>query len=266
MEGFGDTPEVADVLHITPVAAPAPALLTWKRLTRGARPPPGSRSARTRDPRRLRGGSPDHDELILHHHRRRGATALLLDGRLCDSVLRQPLDRHRRRPDQPAYDAMLLAPRRCTPPRRHRDPRRAGEPRRHRPTTTSSSARPSGAVATSFQIRWWTRARTPRTVDAAHGEARRLRLPCGAGDQPPGQAQLACDVQGVNYLLEPAAIDGGIVSARQIRQSQSAGSSCPAGDAAAGVIGDLSTELTGTQEQVGLLVDGELLTAPTSRK
>ena len=77
--------------------------------------------------------------------------------------------------------------------------------------------------ATSFQIRVVDAStNSPVAVDAAQqAQLDAFTCPANPVTTSPGETQLTCDDQGIKYLLEPAVIDGGIVSAQaEIPQGQ----------------------------------------------
>jgi hypothetical protein len=126
---------------------------------------------------------------------------------------------------------------------------------------------PTGQPAASFQIRVVAASSNdPGDVDEAQqGQLDAFTCPAQPVIAPPDEAALTCDDQEIKYLLERAVVDGGIVSAQaEIPQNQvSWVVSIQLDDAASRALGDVSRELVGTGRQVGLLVDGELVSAPT---
>ena len=124
---------------------------------------------------------------------------------------------------------------------------------------------PTGAPA-DFQIREVkVSSLTIQPGDVAQVQLDEFTCPARPTPAPPDELQVACDGDGTKYLLEPAAVDGGVLSATsEIPQGQvSWVVTLQLDDPATAALADLSRELVGTETQVALVVDGEVLSAPT---
>jgi preprotein translocase subunit SecD len=125
---------------------------------------------------------------------------------------------------------------------------------------------PAPAAPASFQIRVVGASSVDEGIDAdQRAQLEAFSCPPAPVLTVAADTQLACDDQGIKYLLEPAVVDGGIVAATaEIPQGQVAWVvTLQLDDVASEAITEVSSELVGTTGQVGLLVDGELLSAPT---
>ena len=133
-----------------------------------------------------------------------------------------------------------------------------------RGTASQPPAPPAGPAA--FQVRVVGLTSTvPRRADPEWQELAAFTCPASPTAAPAAEAQLACDAEGTKYLLGNAAVEGGVVSAQAIRAQGTIGwtVALQLDDEATGEFRDLTRELAGSPAQVALVLDGEVLSAPT---
>ena len=133
------------------------------------------------------------------------------------------------------------------------------------PGTASPPPAPPPAPA-AFQVRVVGLTSTaPRPDDPEWQELSSFTCPDNPAAAPAIQAQLACDSEGTKYLLGNAAVEDGVLDAQAIRTPGMAGwtVALQLDDDATGEFRDLTKELVGSTTQVALVLDGEVLSAPT---
>jgi hypothetical protein len=133
------------------------------------------------------------------------------------------------------------------------------------PGTTSPTPAPPPAPA-AFQVRVVILTSTvPRPNDPEWQELDSFTCPDRPAAAPTDEAELACDAHGTKYLLGGAAVEGGVLDAQAIRAQGSVGwtVALQLDDEATRELGDLTKELVGSTTQVALVLDGEVLSAPT---
>ena len=133
------------------------------------------------------------------------------------------------------------------------------------PGTTSASPAPPAPPA-AFQVRVVGLTSTvPRRDDPEWQELSAFACPDTPAAAPAVEAQLACDSQGTKYLLGNAAVEGGVVAAQAIQAQGTVDwtVALQLDDEATGELRDLTRELAGSTTQVALVLDGEVLSAPT---
>ena len=133
------------------------------------------------------------------------------------------------------------------------------------PGTASAPPAPPAAPA-AFQVRVVGSISTvPQRDDPEWQELAAYTCPDNPVAARADVAELACDADGTKYLLGAAVVFGGVLDARA---SQAPGADrwtvlLQLDDAATGELGDLTRQLVGSSTRVAIVLDGEVLTAPT---
>jgi hypothetical protein len=133
------------------------------------------------------------------------------------------------------------------------------------PGTTSAPPTPPATPA-AFQVRVVGLTSTvPKPDDPEWLELSSFTCPDNPAAAPAVEAQLACDAKGTKYLLGNAAVEGGVVAAEAVQAQGTIGwtVALQLDDKATGEFRDLTRELAGSPAQVALVLDGEVLSAPT---
>ena len=130
-----------------------------------------------------------------------------------------------------------------------------------RGTTSQPPAPPAGPAA--FQVRVVGLTSTvPRRADPEWQELAAFTCPASPTAAPAAEAQLACDAEGTKYLLGNAAVEGGVRDAQAV-EGVGWMVSLELDDESTEDLADLTRQLVGSTTQVALVVDGEVLSAPT---
>lgn len=131
-----------------------------------------------------------------------------------------------------------------------------------RGTASQPPAPPAGPAA--FQVRFVGLTSTaPRPDDPEWQELAAFTCPDHPAAASADKAQLACDAEGVKYLLGNAAVEGGVVTATAVKGALRWTVALQLDDEATEALADLTTQLVGSPTQVALVLDGEVLSAPT---
>lgn len=131
-----------------------------------------------------------------------------------------------------------------------------------RGTASQPPAPPAGPAA--FQVRVVGLTSTvPRPADPEWQELAAFTCPASPAAAPAAEAELACDAEGTKYLLGNAVVEGGVRDAQAIEGMSGWTVALQLDDTAAEALGELTRELAGSETQVALVLDGEVLSAPT---
>jgi hypothetical protein len=133
------------------------------------------------------------------------------------------------------------------------------------PGTASPPPSPPAAPA-AFQVRLVGLTSTePRRDDPEWQELASFACPSNPTAAPAVKAELACDAQGIKYLLGNAAVEGGVVDAQAMQPEGTGGwvVALQLDEEATSELRDLTKELAGSTSQIALVLDGEVLSAPT---
>jgi preprotein translocase subunit SecD len=123
---------------------------------------------------------------------------------------------------------------------------------------------PPHAAPAAFQVRVVGLTSTvPKPDDPEWQELAAFTCPNHPAAAPAIEAELACDADGTKYLLGNAAIEGGVATASAIEGVMGWTVALQLDDKATEALGDLTKELAGSATQVALVLDGEVLSAPT---
>jgi hypothetical protein len=132
------------------------------------------------------------------------------------------------------------------------DPGTAVAPSAPRVATAAFQVRVVGSVST-----------VPQPEDPEWQQLVAFSCPDNPAAASADKAELACDAQGVKYLLGNAVVEGGVVTAEAISPpgSDSWVVTIQLDDKAGGELADLTRQFAGSTTQVALVLDGEVLTA-----
>ena len=128
-------------------------------------------------------------------------------------------------------------------------------------TASTPPAPPEGPASFQVRVVGLTSA-VPQPDDPEWQELASFTCPDSPSAAPADEAELACDAEGTKYLLGAAAVEDGVVDAEAV-QGVGWMVALQLDDDAAAELADLSRELVGSSTQVALVLDGEVLSAPT---
>jgi preprotein translocase subunit SecD len=133
-------------------------------------------------------------------------------------------------------------------------------------TDPGTASEPPPPPPAAFQVRvvGLTSAK-PKRDDSEWQELAAFTCPVRPTAAPADKAELACDADGTKYLLGAAAVEDGVVAAQAIQAQAGAGwtVALQLDEKATGELRDLTRELVGSTTQVALVLDGEVLSAPS---
>ena len=132
------------------------------------------------------------------------------------------------------------------------------------PGTASEPPPPQPPAAFQVRVVGLTSAK-PKRDDSEWQELAAFTCPVRPTAAPADKAELACDADGTKYLLGAAAVEDGVVAAQAIRAQAGADwtVALQLDEKSTGELRDLTRELVGSTTQVALVLDGEVLSAPS---